>query len=62
MPIVLRHLLDQGDRFGSDLGLVSGSLGLVLPVQAKELPMPAEQGVGLHDQESLLPGSNPPSQ
>ena len=34
----------------------------MLPEQAKELPMPAQQGVRLHDQEGLLPGSNQPDQ
>ena len=61
-PIFLRHLLDQGDGFLGDLGLASRSLRLALPVQAKELPMPPEQGVWLHNHESLLPGSNQPGQ
>ena len=60
--IVLRHLPDQGDGFCGDLGLVRRGLGLALPIQAKELPMPAQQGVWLHDEEGLLPGSNQPGQ
>ncbi len=61
-PIVLRHLPDQGDRFRGYHRLVGLRLGLALPVQAKELPMPSEQGVWLHDHESLLPGTNQPGQ
>jgi hypothetical protein len=34
----------------------------MLPEQAKELPMPAQQGVRLNDHESLLPGTNYPGQ
>jgi hypothetical protein len=37
---------------------MSRSLGLVLPDEAKELPMPPEQGVWLHDEEGGLSGSN----
>jgi hypothetical protein len=57
-PIVLGHLPDQGDGLGGDLGLVNLSFGLALPVQAKELSMPPEQGVWLHDEERLSPCSN----
>jgi hypothetical protein len=34
----------------------------VLPVQAKELTRPSQQGVWLNDQEGLLPGTNQPGQ
>jgi len=34
----------------------------VLPDEAKELPVPAQQCVWLNDQEGLPPGSNHPSQ
>jgi hypothetical protein len=61
-PIVLGHLPDQGDRFRGDLGLANMSLGRALPIQAKELPMPPEKCVWLHDEEGLLPGSNQPGQ
>ncbi len=57
-PIVLRHLPDQGNRFRGDLRLVSRSLGPALPIQAKELPMPPEQGVWLNDKERLFPCPN----
>jgi hypothetical protein len=60
--ILPRHLPDQGDGFLGDLGPVRSGLGLVLPVQAKELPMPPQQGVWLHDHEGLPPGSNQPGQ
>ncbi len=60
--ILRRHLPDQGDGLGGDLGLARSGLGLVLPVQAKELPMPPEQGVWLHDHEGLLPSLNQPGQ
>ena len=59
-PIVPRHLSDQDDCFLGDLGLARSGLGLTLPIQAKELPMPPEKGVWLHDQEGLLPGTNQP--
>ena len=61
-PIVLGHLSDQGNRFGSDPRLVRSGLGLAFPVETKELPMPAQQGLWLHEQKSLLPGSNQPGQ
>src|SRR5947199_7181515 len=38
-PILSGHLLDRGDGFWSDLRLVRRGLGLLLPEQAKELPM-----------------------
>ncbi len=53
---------DQGDRVGGDLGLVSMSLGLTLPMQTEELPMPPEQRLWLHNDEGLLPRSNQPGQ
>ena len=34
----------------------------MLPIQAKELTMPAQHGLWLNDQKSLLPGSNQPGQ
>src|SRR5947209_17484727 len=61
-PIFLRHLLDEGDGFLGDLGLASRSLRLALPVQAKELPMPPGEGVGVHSHASLLRGSSPAGQ
>lgn len=39
--VVFRHFSDQGNRFGGDLGLVRRGLGLALPIEAEELPMPA---------------------
>jgi len=57
-PIILRHLPDQGDRFRGYYRLVGLRLGLAFPVQAKELTMPSEQGVWLHDHENLLSGPN----
>jgi len=54
-PIVLGHLSDQGDGY-------FGDLRLAFPVHAKELSMPSEQGVWLHDEQSLLPRSNQPGQ
>jgi len=60
--ILPRHLPDQGNGFWSNFLLVSMRLGLALPVQAKELPMPAQQGIGLHDHQGLLPGTNQPGQ
>jgi len=61
-PIVLGHLPDQGDRFCGDLGLVRSGLGLPLPIPVKDLPMPAQQCFGLHDEEGLLPSANQPGQ
>jgi hypothetical protein len=60
--IVRRHLSDEGNRFCGDLGLVSRSLGLVLPIPAKELSMPPQHCVWLHDHQGLLPGTNQPGQ
>jgi len=60
--ILFRHLPDQGDGFLGDLGLARSGLGLALPIQTEEFPMPPEQGLWLHDQEGLLPGSNQPGQ
>jgi hypothetical protein len=60
-PIILGHLSDQGDRFGGDLGLVRKDLGLTLPIPTKELPMPAEQGLWLDNEQGLVPASNQPS-
>jgi hypothetical protein len=54
----LRHLPDQSDGFLGYLGLARSGLGLALPIQAKELPMPMQKSVRLNDQESLLPRSN----
>jgi len=60
--ILSGHLPDQGNRFLGDLGLVRSGLGPAFPLQAKELPMPPEQGVWLRDEEGLLPGTNQPGQ
>ena len=60
--LVHRHLPDQGNRFRSDLRLVSRSLRLALPIEAKELSMPPEHGVWLHDEEGLFPRPNEPGQ
>jgi hypothetical protein len=54
--------LRKRDGVRGDLGLVILNLRLALPIQTKELPMPSEQGVWLHDQESLLPRANQPGQ
>jgi len=59
-PIILGHLSDQGDRFGGDLGLARKDLGLTLPIPTKELPMPAEQGLWLDNEQGLVPASNQP--
>src|SRR5437660_4467112 len=52
----------QGHRFGRDPRRMRSRLGLALPVQAKELSRPSEQGIWLHDEQSLFPGANQPSQ
>src|SRR5215470_15208913 len=54
--------LRKRDGVRGDLGLVSLSLGLALPVEAKELPMPSEPRVWLHNHKGLLPGLNQPGQ
>ena len=41
---------------------MSMSLGRALPDQTKELPMPLQQGVWLHDDEGGLSGTNQPGQ
>ena len=61
-PILSGHLPDQGDGFLGDLGRTRSGLGLMLPDQAKELPMPPEQGVWLDDEEGLFPRPNEPCQ
>jgi len=61
-PILPGHLPDQGDGFLGYFGLVRSGLGLPFPIQAKELSMPAQQGLWLHDQKCLLPGPNQPDQ
>ena len=49
------HLLDQGDGFGCDPGLRCLGFGLAAPDEAEQLTMPAEEGVGLDDEEGLFP-------
>jgi hypothetical protein len=39
--VVFRHFSDQGNGFGGDLGSVRRGLGLVLPIEAEELPRPS---------------------
>jgi hypothetical protein len=60
--ILFRHLPDQGDGFLVYFGFARSGLGLTLPIPAKELPMPAQQGVRLNNHEDLLPGTNQPGQ
>jgi len=52
------HLPDQGDRLGRDLGLARRRRGprFPPPVPAEQLPVPAQEGGGLHDQQGLPPG------
>src|SRR5579859_3904741 len=50
--------LRKRDGFFCDLGHLRSRLGLALPVQAKKLSMPAQQGLWLHHQKDLLPGAN----
>ena len=61
-PILSGHLPDQGNGFLGYFGLVRCGLGLTFPIQAKELPMPAQQGLWLHDVEGLMPSPNQPGQ
>jgi hypothetical protein len=61
-PIVFRHFSDQGDRFSGDLGPMRRDLGLPLPIQTEELPMPPEQDLWLDNEERLFPGPNEPCQ
>src|SRR5882724_5366643 len=52
-----RHLADEGDRLGRNRWSMSrcGSIGLPAPEAAKEVPMPAQQGIGLDDEQGLAP-------
>lgn len=53
---VLRfHLLDQSNGLRRDLGLRYLRFGLVSPDQSEQLAMPAEEGIGLDNEEGLSP-------
>ena len=56
------HLPDQGDDIGRDPGLRRLGFGLAAPDQAEQLAMPAEEGVGLNDEQGLLPEGRRPGQ
>ena len=54
-PVVERHRVDERDDFGSDAWWTVFRFRLVSPEQAKTLPMPTEQGVGLDDEQGISP-------
>jgi hypothetical protein len=56
--IVGCHFFDQADHLGREPRLVRARLGFVLPEQAKELPMPAQQRLRLDKVKRLFPGPN----
>ena len=49
------YLLDQLDGFWQDARLSRFGFGLSPPVAAEQIAVPAQQGIGLHNVESLLP-------
>ena len=53
--IVTRHRFDQRNGLGSNFGSRRGRLGASPPVPAERLTVPAEEGVGLDNQERLFP-------
>src|SRR5579875_2418789 len=56
-PVGARYLLDQRDRLRRDARATSrgDALRATTPEEAEEVAMPAQQGVGLHDDEGLPP-------
>src|SRR3954469_23254962 len=58
-PVILRHLLDQRDGFGCEFRLapIVDRTRLVFPEEPEASPMPAQQGIGLHNQERILPSA-----
>ena len=52
--VVSGHLVDEGDGFLREPRWTRFGLGFGSPVTAKEVPMPAEKGVGLDQVEGLL--------
>jgi hypothetical protein len=58
--IVAGHGLDQGHRLGTDFGFPESGLRSMPPELAECLTMPAEEGLGLHNQERLCPVTGSP--
>jgi hypothetical protein len=58
--IVQRHRLDQSNGFGRDSRLRRGRLRSLPPTPAERLTVPAEEGLGLDNQERLLPVPSSP--
>ncbi len=60
--IVPRHLLNQGDSLLGDPWLERSSLRLVSPKELETLTTPAQQRLGLDNEQRLLPSANDPGQ
>jgi hypothetical protein len=61
MRIGLRHLPDQIPDLGSDLG-PPWSTALPSPIEAETRAMPTDHGLGLDQDERLVPGPPDPRQ
>ncbi len=57
--VVARHLLDQRNRLGWDLGLALRRVRLLLPEQTKTGAMPAEERVRFDAEQRLFPTPHP---
>jgi len=53
------HLLDQRDGFGGDPGAPTPVAGLEPPEQPEALAMPAQERIGLEDEDGFLPSPDP---
>jgi hypothetical protein len=53
------HLLDQGDRFRCDPRAPTPVAGLEPPEQPEILAMPAQERIGLEDEDGFLPTLDP---
>jgi len=54
-PVLRRHLLDRRDRLRRHLRALGRAARLGAPDQAEALPMPAQQGLRLHDEQRGAP-------
>jgi hypothetical protein len=53
--IFLGHLLDENDRFRGYMRFMLVVFRFAMPVDPEKRAVPAEEGVGLHNEKSLLP-------
>ena len=61
-PVLFSHLLDQDNRLLGYSGFSALGLGFSSPIAAEQIPMPAQERLGLDEMKSLLPERCPTRQ